>query len=81
MVYRWYRDGQPVLTPAGTGTLVLEDVDEDDRGRYQCVVEIRASGVGGQPLEELVGDVTVGVGGVCRLRSIPVGMELIFLYN
>ena len=78
VVYQWYRDGQPVVTLTGTGTLVLEGVDEEDRGRYQCVVEIRASGVEGQPLEELIGDVTVGVGGVCRLRSIPVGMELNF---
>ena len=48
----------------GVGTLVLMGVAEEDRGRYECVVVITASGVGGQPLEETIGAITIGVGGI-----------------
>lgn len=65
--YTWYRDGTEVdrITGTGMGTLMLEGVMDNDRGRYECVVEITASGVGGQPLEEIIGAVTIGVGGMC----------------
>ena len=65
-VYRWYRDGTEVriiTAGSGSGTLVLESVNESHRGRYECVVVITASGVGGQPLLEPIGSVTIGVGG------------------
>ena len=71
VVYQWYRDGERVATVAGasTGALVLGDVDQEHRGRYECVVEISVAGVGGQPLEEIIGAVTIGVGG--SLVSVP----------
>ncbi|CAI8056046.1 Protein sidekick-2 [Geodia barretti] len=66
VVYQWYRDGTTVGTVRpdmyGAGSLVLESVDVGDRGRYTCVVEISATGVGGQPLEEEIGSVIIGVG-------------------
>ena len=72
IVYKWYRDGVEVgsIPGPGAGTLVQEGVSEEDRGRYVCVVEITASGVGGQPLEETIGAVTIGVGGRNRLAVV-----------
>ena len=66
MIYKWYRDGEEAGTvqDTGLGTLMLVGVAQTDRGRYKCVVEISASGVGGQPLQEIVGAVTIGVGGM-----------------
>lgn len=65
IVYKWYRDGEEVgsILGPGSGALVLTDVTQDDRGRYKCVVELTVPGVGGQPLEAIIGAVTVGVGG------------------
>jgi hypothetical protein len=63
VVYRWYRDGVLVETiNIQPGDLEREGVREAERGRYRCVVEIAASGVGGQPLEEVIGALTLGVG-------------------
>ena len=82
VIYQWYRDGTTVGTVRpdmyGAGSLVLESVDVGDRGRYTCVVEISATGVGGQPLEEEIGSVTIGVGGMSCPHSKPDGIELIF---
>lgn len=70
IVYKWYRDGEEVASisrsDSRTGTLKLMGVTEGDRGRYECVVQLRASGVGGQPLNMTVGAVTIGVGGMCE---------------
>lgn len=70
IVYKWYRDGEEVRSisrsDSSSGTLKLIGVTEDDRGRYECVVQHRAPGVGGQPLNMTVGAVIIGVGGMCE---------------
>lgn len=65
IVYKWYRDGEEVDSISeSNGMLRLQSVTEQHRGRYQCVVELTAPGVGGQPLEAIIGAVTIGVGGM-----------------
>ena len=65
IVYKWYRDGEEVASISdSSGTLRLERVNVGHRGRYQCVIELTVSGVGGQPIEAVIGAVTIGVGGM-----------------
>ena len=71
-VYEWNRDGEVVTDPVpGTSELELSQVTQDDRGTYECVVILTVSGVGGQPLRESIGSVTIGVGGEHLYLSLP----------
>ena len=71
-VYEWNRDGEVVADPVpGTSELELSQVTQEDRGKYECVVILTVSGVGGQPLREIIGSVTIGVGREHLSLSLP----------
>ena len=66
--YDWYFESHPVVSGAhvtdlGNGSLQLESVTALQRGEYECRVQLSVSGLGDVELTEVVGVVTVGVGG------------------